>query len=91
MPGLVNCFGCALDTMGNVNWQVEMNGDLVPASSSPDAALNGNFLVIATPENYVLPGSSGRRTVQCTSLVNGQTLEARLASPSKYFTLLLSH
>ena len=43
--------------MGSVNW---LDGDLVPVSSSPDATTVGNFLVIAMPDNYVQPGTSGR-------------------------------
>ena len=83
MPGVVNCFSCAAlnTTGGSINWQVELNGDLVPVSSSPDAVVNGNFLVIAMPDNYVQPGTSGRRDIRCS--VNGRSLEARLASPSK--------
>ena len=83
MPGVVNCFSCALDTIGSVNWQVDTDGDLVPVSLSPDAEADGNFLVVAMPDNYVQPGTSGRRNVKCTSVVTGQPLEARLASPSK--------
>ena len=83
MPGVVNCFICALDTNGSVAWQVMLNGDLVPVSSSPDAVADDNFLVIAMPKNYVLPGTSGRRVIICTSIDNGQNFEARLASPSK--------
>jgi hypothetical protein len=45
-PGLVNCFSCALDAGGSVNWQVELDGDLVPASTSPDVAVDGNFLLL---------------------------------------------
>ena len=82
MPGVVNCLSCILDTIGSVSWQVTLNGDLVPVSSSPNAEPVGNFLVIAMPENYVLPGTSGRRIIVCTNYVNGQNLEARLASPS---------
>ena len=76
MPGVVNCFSCALDTMGSVSWQVELDGDLVPVSLSPDAVTDGNFLVIAMPENYVLPGTSGRRSIVCTS-PNGQIFDVR--------------
>ena len=86
MPEVANCFSCALDTMGNVSWQLQVNmpdGEHVPVSLSPDAVTVGNFLVIAMPDDYVLPGTSGRRTIVCTSLVNQQTLEARLGSPSK--------
>ena len=82
-PGVVNCFSCALDTNGSVIWQVELDGELVPVSSSPDATTDDNFLVIAMPDNYVQPGTSGRRDIVCTSLVNSQNLEARLASPGK--------
>ena len=81
-PGVVNCFSCALDTMGSVDWHVTLDGDLVQSSESPDAEVIGNFLVIAMPDNYVLPGTTGRQNVLCTS-ANGQNLEARLASPSK--------
>ena len=70
--------------MGSVSWQVELNRDLIPPSLSPDAETDGNFLVIAMPDNYVQPGNSGRRDIACTSTVNGQNLEARLASPGKY-------
>ena len=83
MPGVVNCFSCALNTTGgSVSWQVEMNGNLVPVSSSPDAVINDTFLVIAMPDDYVQPGTSGRRDIRCSA--NDQSFEARLASPSKY-------
>ena len=62
-PGVVNCFSCALDAMGNVNWQVDLDGDLVVVTLSPDAVAVGNFLVIAMPDNYVQPGTSGRRHI----------------------------
>jgi hypothetical protein len=87
-PGLVNCFSCALDAGGStsVSWQVELDGDLVPASTSPDVVVDGNFLVIAMPNDYVQPGTSGRRDILCTNLANGQSLDARLASQSNYLT-----
>ena len=82
MPGVVNCFSCALDTTGgSISWQVELDGDLVPVSSSPDAVVNDNLLIIAMPDDYVQPGTSGRRDIGCSA--NGRSLEARLASPSK--------
>ena len=82
MPGVVNCFNCALDTTGgSVSWQIELNGDLVPVSTSPDIVVDGNFLVITKPDNYVQPGTSGRRDIYYSA--NSQSLEARLASPSK--------
>ena len=83
-PRVVNCFSCALDAMGSVNWQVDLDGDLVVVTLSPDAVAVGNFLVIAMPDNYVQPGTSGRQDIVC-SLANNDAirLEARLASPSK--------
>ena len=94
MPGVVNCISCALDSMGDVAWQIEVDGDPVPATT-PTAAqfvtVMNNYLIIAMPEEYVLPGTSGRQDIVCTSLINGNTLEARLASPSKideYWTVI---
>ena len=80
VPGVVNCFSCALNASGDVDWLVEMNGNLVPASSLPDAEVDGKFLVIEMPDNCVPPGLSGGRNISCTSLVDGQTFEARLVS-----------
>ena len=61
MPGVVNCFSCALDNKSDVTWQVSLpNGELIPVSSSPDVIIDGNFLVFVMPEIYVLPGTSGR-------------------------------
>ena len=87
VPGVVNCFSCALDTIGNVAWQVDLDGSLVPATS-PSALAFGieivnNFLVITMPESYILPGTAGRQVITCGSLLNFQSLEARLASPSE--------
>ena len=84
MPGVVNCISCGLDTMGSVIWRISVDGILVPASSVPlIATVDGNSLVIAMPEDYVLPGTTGRRDIICISIINSQELEARLASPSK--------
>ena len=80
-PGVVNCFSCALDPNGRVSWKVQLENELVPVSSSPDAVVIGNFLVITMPDDYVQPGTAGRRDISCT--VNDQHLEARLASQSK--------
>ena len=83
MPGVVNCFSCVLDTTGgSVSWQVELDGDPapVPVSSLPDIVVDGNFLIIAMPDNYIQPGTVGRRDIHCSA--NSQSLEARLASPS---------
>ena len=80
-----------MDTNGSVAWQVEVDRDYVHLSSYPDAEAIGNFLVIAMPENYVLPGTSGRRTILCINVVTDQQLEARLASPSKRVEASFSH
>lgn len=79
MSGVVNCFSCALDTMGDIEWLVEMEGELVPATLSPDAVADGNFLVIAMPDSYVLPGPSGTRNISCYDL-DERILQARLIS-----------
>ena len=81
MPGVVNCFLCNLP--GTISWRVEENRDLVSPSQSPNAEAVGNFLVIASPDNYVTPGTAGRRDIVCTSQADGQNYEVRLASPSK--------
>ena len=80
MPGVVNCFNCALDSMSGIAWEVEINGRLVPASLSPDAVADGNFLIIEMPDDYVSTGPSGGRNITCTSLFDGQSFEARLTS-----------
>ena len=83
---VVNCFSCALDTMGSVNWQVDLDDDFVAVTLSPDAVAVGNFLVIAMPDRYVQPGTTGRQNnIIVCSLANNEALrlEARLASPSK--------
>ena len=81
---MVNCFSCFLDTVGSVVWQVELdNGDRVQPDLSPDAEAVGNFLVLAMPENYVEPGTAGRKYIVCTSQLNNSNVEVRLASPSK--------
>ena len=83
MPGVVNCFNCTLNTAGgSVSWQIELDGDPVPVSLSPDAVVNhDNLLVIAMPDDYVQPGTAGRRDIHCSAI--NESLEARLASPSK--------
>ena len=70
--------------MGDIVWQIDVYGDLLPVTSSSAAqfaSTMNNYLIIATPEDYVLPGTSGRRDIFCTTFAD--TLEARLASPSK--------
>ena len=77
IPGVINCFSCALDTMSNVLW---VNSSRIPLMSEA-VQTNGNFLVIEMPDNYVQPGPSGMRHIACLSIVFGQTLNATLASP----------
>ena len=81
MPGVVTCFSCNLP--GTITWQIEENRESVPLSQSSNAEAVGNFLVIASPDTYVTPGTAGRRDILCTSLTDGQNYEVRLASPSK--------
>ena len=89
MPGVVTCFSCALDSAGpgDVTWLVEVDGNLVPVSLSTGAVANGNFLIIEMPDDFFPPGLSGRRNISCTSLVNGQTFEARLVSTGEQVAL----
>ena len=84
MPGVINCISCNI--MGNIAWQIEVDGDLVPTTSSIAAqfvSTMNNYLIIAMPEDYVLPGTSGRRDILCSTPVGTPSLEAILASPSK--------
>lgn len=72
-PGLINCFTCALDRVGELSWEIEM-GEAATADFNM-------VLVFAMIDNYVVPGISGRRTISCIGLIDGQRLQARLASP----------
>ena len=84
MPGVVNCISCNI--MGDIAWQIEVDGDLVPATTSLAAqfvSTMNNYLIIAMPEDYVLPGTSGRQDIFCSALAGTPSLDARLASPSK--------
>ena len=71
------------DLRGTIAWQVEENRDLVAPAQSPNTEVVGNFLVIASPDTYITPGTSGRRDIVCTSQADGRNYEVRLASPSK--------
>ena len=82
IPGVVNCFSCALDSNGSVIWKITVTVNDGPA---PFAATDRNFLVIEMPENYIQPGLSGRRSILCISFDNGQILEARLSSPGNNY------
>ena len=85
IPGVTNCFSCALDSASNdtiLFWYVSVDHQLLPASSVPHIETEGNFLILPTPESYVEPGTAGRKDIVCTDS-NGQELEARLVSPGK--------
>ena len=73
--------------MGDIAWEIEVDGDLVPTNSSIAAqfvSTMNNYPIIAMPEDYVLPGTSGRRDILCSAALAGTpSLEARLASPGK--------
>ena len=75
MPGVINCFICGLEDVGETYWEIEMG----------EAVTDISFLVliIAMPDSYVLPGISGRRNISCISRGFGQKLQARLGSPGK--------
>ena len=79
VPGVKNCFGCALQSVGTVSWLVSINGDLVPASTVSFVETEANYLVLPMPTDYVEPGNAGRRDIICTS--GNQQLEAGLISP----------
>ena len=80
MPGVTNCISCAV--VGDVVWQISVNGILtLVESASQIASTENNYLIIPSPESYVLPGQSGRQHIECVGHVS--PLEARLASPSK--------
>ena len=84
MPGVVNCISCNI--MGDIAWQIEVDGDLFPTTSSiaaQFASTMNNYLIITMPEDYVLPGTPGRRDILCSAFFGTPSLEARLASPSK--------
>ena len=79
MPGVTNCISCAV--AGDVNWQITVNDILIPVSAASQITYTeNNYLIIPSPESYVLPGQSGRQNIECNG---ASSLEARLASPSK--------
>ena len=84
MPGVVNCISCNLE--GDIIWQIEVDRDLIPTTLSIAAlfaSTMNNYLIIAMPEDYVEPGTSGRQRILCSTPAGTPSLEARLASPSK--------
>ena len=82
MPGVVNCISCNI--MGDIAWQIEVDGDLILSIAAAQfVSTMNNYLIIAMPEDYVEPGTSGRRDILCSAPTGTPSLEARLASPSK--------
>ena len=84
MPGVVNCISCNI--LGDIFWLIEVDNDLVLTTSSiaaEFASTMNNYLIIAMPEDYVEPGTSGRRDILCSAVAGSPSLEARLASPGK--------
>ena len=45
--------------------------------------IEGMYLILPSPGQYILPGIGGRRNVQCSDNM-GDAHEARLANPSKF-------
>ena len=79
MPGVTNCISCAV--AGDVVWQITVNDILIPVSAASQITYTeNNYLIIPSPESYVLPGQSGRQNIECNG---ASSLEARLVSPSK--------
>ena len=74
IPGVINCFTCGLD-QDELLWEIEI-GEAVTADFFM-------VLIFAMPDNYVLPGISGRRNIACISRRDGQRLQARLSSPGR--------
>ena len=82
VPGVRNCFSCDRDTVGSVLWQVTLPGSFIRTDVGPATAgfaeVDGNFLILPTPEDYVGPGFNGQRIIVC----NGQ-LASSLFSPGR--------
>ena len=70
--------------MGQVTWQVTLPGSFITVDvgpSTPFAEVDGNILILAEPEEYVLPGFVGARQIVCN--VGGQQIATFLASPGE--------
>ena len=91
--GEVNCFTCSLV----ISWTAnnDMGNPISVTSASPlvigvttVVEVEGNYLVLPSPGDYVLPGSGGRKNIICSDN-SGNTYEARLSNPSKWLCTLL--
>ena len=85
--GEVNCFTCSLVTSWTAN--NDAGNPISVTSASPlligeviVVEVEGNYLILPSPGQYVPPGNSGRRNIICTDNI-GDTYEARLSNPSK--------
>ena len=82
VPGVRNCFSCSLDTKGSVLWQVTLPSSFIPTNVGPATAgfaeVDGNFLILPIPEDYVGPGFNGQRRIVCNGL-----LASSLFSPGR--------
>ena len=85
--GEVNCFTCSQV----ISWTAnnDMGNPISVTSASPleiggvtVVEVEGNYLVLPSPGQYVPPGTSGRRNIICTDTM-ADTYEARLSNPSK--------
>ena len=63
-------------------WQVTPPGSFIPTDVGPATAgfaeVDGNFLIIPNPEDYVGPGFIGQRRIVCS-----QQLSSSLFSPDR--------
>ena len=74
--------------MGPVLWQVTTPESLQqPINVGPGTAgfaeVDGNYLILPTPENYVGPGFNGQRTIRCN-----QQIQSILSSPGRGVLLI---
>ena len=85
--GEVNCFTCSQV----LSWTANNNeGNPISVTSASPLLIGGvtvvevegNYLVLPSPGDYVLPGNIGRRNIICSDNIGNQ-YEARLSNPSK--------
>ena len=86
--GEVNCFTCSQVSSWTAN--NDMGNPISVTSASPlvfgvttVVEVEGNYLVLPSPGDYVLPGNIGRRNIICSDN-SGSQYEARLSNPSKW-------
>ena len=103
VPGVANCFSCALDAVGaTVSWSVADGSVIrqlqtgspfiltIANQSITIAEVEENYLILPAPEVYVLPGLVGRQDIFCSLATgSGEQYEARLISPGKIWSTLV--